>query len=382
MPESNIDLILRTKREGDAPKEVLEDLNNVKSGLSNIEKAMAGTRTTIGGLDEDFKVFGTSVGSTADLLDGMGVAIPIDPMMLFGEAIRAGAQYAKDSIADYSAYVEEISKLASFTGMATEETSRLYQAADDLRIPINSLKMALKTMADQGTTPSIEGLMQLSDQYLAIQDPLQQAQFLIDNFGRSGQEMARMMKMGSASIREMTSEIEEWMIVTGKSEAQVNEYLSTMDRWEETLQSVKFEFAMNVIPVVTNFMDAILDANEEVENSRTGFVRYLGILGAVQQAFLVLKNLFNNFRAPSLPDAGGYAGARASGGDVMAGNTYKVGEREVEYLTMGFSGMVTPSSGTGNGTIIFNYSPTVSLADQVEAERKLKPFIQAALRGS
>ena len=380
MPESNIDLILRTKREGDAPKEVLEDLTNVKSGLSNIEKAMAGTRTTIGGLDEDFKVFGTSVGSTADFLDGLGVSIPVDPMMLFGEAIQAGAQFAREAMSDYSAYADEISKLASFTGMTTEETSKLYQVADDLRIPISSLEMALKTMADKGTTPSVEGMKQLSEQYNKIQDPLEQAKFLIDNFGRAGQDMARMLKLGSDQIDEMTDSIAEWMIVTGKTEEEINAYLATQDRWEEGLQRISYEFAMNATPVVTKFMNAIMDANDEIENSNTKWLKYMGILGAVQQLIVGTKNLFNQFTAPELPSTGGYAGNRASGGNVIPGGTYKVGEREIEYVSFGTPGMVTPASQAGSIVVQLDYKPMISLADEEEAKQVLIPYIQAALR--
>jgi len=380
MPESNIDLILRTKREGTATEEALEGLNNLKGGLSNIEKAVIGTRSTIGNLDNDMSIFGTNLGSTADLLDGLGVAIPVDPMMLFGEALAIGAQYAKDSINDFSTYAEEISKMASFTGMSTDEMSKLYQVADDLRIPVSDLQMALKTMAEKGTTPSIEGMMELSERYLAIQDPLIQAQFLTNNFGRAGQDMARMMEMGAEKIRDTTSAVQDWMVVTGKTEDQVNDYLEAQDRWQEGQQRLQYEFATNAIPVLTKFMSAVMDTGDKLEENEKAWWRWIPAIRAVETAFVAVQSLFDNFRTPDVPESGGYAGNRASGGGVFPGGTYKVGEREVEYLTFGAPGMVTPSSAGGGHIINVYYSPTVSLADESEAERKLKPFIQAALR--
>ncbi|MHB1482318.1 MAG: hypothetical protein ACYCXH_08380, partial [Bellilinea sp.] len=93
MSESNIDIILRTKREGDAPQETVDDLQAMKGGLTDLEKAMAGTRSTVGSLDKDINLFGTNVGSTADLLSGMGISIPISPMQLFGTAIQATGNF-------------------------------------------------------------------------------------------------------------------------------------------------------------------------------------------------------------------------------------------------------------------------------------------------
>src|SRR5574343_242430 len=87
MPESNIDITLRTKREGTAPQETVQDLEAMRDGLNDVEKSMAGTRTTIGGLDRDMTLFGANLGSTADLMSGVGIAIPVTPMQAFGQGI-------------------------------------------------------------------------------------------------------------------------------------------------------------------------------------------------------------------------------------------------------------------------------------------------------
>ncbi len=382
MATSALDLILRTKREGDAPQKALDDLQDMKTGLTDVEKAMAGTRSTVGNLDRDISVFGTNVGSTADLLSGLGVSIPTSPMQLFGSAIKEAGGYIKDSIGEYSSYVEQVSKMAAFTGMTTEETSRLVQVADDLRIETDTVKMAMKAMAQQGTEPSIEGLAQLSDQYLAIQDPLARAQFLTDNFGRSGQEMARLMLMGSDAIKDATGAVEEWMVVTGKSQEQVDEYMRTQDEWNENIQEFKFQIATQALPVLNDFMQSVMRTNEQVDQGNAGWLRIIPTLWGAYNAYLAVKNVINEIvSAPSVsvPKVT-RGGGRASGGPVSAGVAYPVGEREREYFVAPSNGSIVPESQLGGVNITLVYNPTVSLASRSEAETVLAPYILSALR--
>lgn len=378
MSESNLDLILRTRREGEAPQQAVQDLQEMRTGLTDLEKSMAGTRSTIGGLDRDITAFGTNLGSTSDLLNGLGINIPVSPMQAFGMAVQTGTNFIKEAVTEYADYVDEISKMSAFTGMTTESMSRLYQVADDLRIPINSLEMALKTMAQNGTVPSISGLQELSEKYLAIQDPLARAQFLTDNFGRSGQEMARIMLLGKDAIGQTTDAVEDWMIVTSKSKSDMEQYKQTIDKWDESMMSARFELATQVLPTLSNFMNAIIDTNNEINNSGSAWMRYIPILGAVQELWVGIRNVVRSFSIPSIPS--GYGGGRASGGDIAPGMTYKVGEREVEYINSPIPATVTPASQGGGVTIVLQYSPVLSTASEREVAEALKPAFDALMR--
>lgn len=419
MPESKADITIRTTKEGTGAADAAKELKEVKQELTNTEKAIAGTRTTIGGLGNDVTVFGQNIGSAADMLDGLGVSIPIDPMMLFGQAIQAGGQFAKESIAEYSAYVDQISKMASYTSTSTEEMSKLYQITDDLRIPIGDLEMALKTMSDKGTAPSIAGIQTLSEKYLALDDPLERARFLTENFGRAGQDMARLLELGADSIGNMSDEVSNWMIVTGKSEEEIKAYLATQDRWGEAMDEVKYELAMAVTPAVTKFMDAIINTNDEVKDSLPTWAKLIPQVRSLAEVFALIKNIFQGFKLPEedveeytdaveglseawknasasasaygsntsrgsiydRPNYGSiYGGGQADGGDVLPGRSIRVGEREVEYLDLPLGGSITPASQGGNVTVVIEYSPMISTMDRTEAETVLIPLIESALR--
>jgi tape measure domain-containing protein len=62
-------------------------------------------------------------------------------------------------------------------------------------------------------------------------------------------------------------------------------------------------------------------------------------------------------------------GARAMGGDVQAGNSYLVGERGPEIITMGGNGHVTPNHKLGGDTKVTIVNQTTGKIDKVEERR-------------
>ena len=61
--------------------------------------------------------------------------------------------------------------------------------------------------------------------------------------------------------------------------------------------------------------------------------------------------------------------ARAMGGDVQAGNSYLVGERGPEIITMGGNGHVTPNHKLGGDTKVTIVNQTTGKIDKVEERR-------------
>ncbi|HAL17316.1 MAG TPA: hypothetical protein DCP32_11385 [Anaerolineaceae bacterium] len=410
-----------------------------KLGLTNLEKAVAGTRSTIGGLNTDITLFGKNVGTSADLLSGMGVSIPLSPMMAFGSLIKETGAFIGESISDYTAYVEEVDRIATYSGMASEETSRLIQVGDDLRIEVKTIEMALKAMADNGTTPSIAGLAELSNRYIAIGDPLLRAQFLTDNFSKSGVEMARIMELGGDAIKNLTDDVSEYMVITGKSKEEAEAFLASQDNFKDQWQAVGYQIGQTFIPPATDALNLIIKSNEAVDESGASWMRFIPFLSQAQRGFLTTKqyleettgtvkaqsgevdklgnswsnataevegyinttrgNIYDrpNYHAPGSEgyNPGGYArsGNRAAGGLVKAGHLYGINENKPwtgpEYFLAPTDGMVIPSRGAaqaamggggGPTPIQFVYAPQISLADRAEVERVFLPIVESAVR--
>jgi len=97
--------------------------------------------------------------------------------------------------------------------------------------------------------------------------------------------------------------------------------------------------------------------------------------GGIDSGF---NRMMGNVRAPATGGVG-----RASGGPVLSGSTYLVGERGPELLRMGgSSGMIIPNNRMGGSTYIVNLHvhSVVSLADMDNAQQVLLPIIEDGLR--
>lgn len=414
------------------------------AGLTNLEKAVRGTRTTIGGLDSDIKVFGKNVGSATDMLSGLGVSIPISGMQAFGSAVRIAGDFVKSSINDYTAYVEEVDRVATYSGMASEETSRLIQVADDLRIESKTVELALKSMADNGTTPSIQGIAKLSDEYRSLNDPLLRAQFLTDNFGRSGMEMARMMELGSEKILDLAAAVEDYMIITGKSKEEAEAYLRSQDNLQDSYQGIKYQIGESVVPQLSIFIDALLKSNQAVQDGGGKWMNIMPILSAARLEYILFKTNMEvmtdrvnaqtgevtglaNAWGTATSAASGYgnpsgslppstycgipghpnyphthgsmnypttsSGNRAAGGPVAAGQLYAINENRPwqgpEYFLAPTDGVIIPSGPTGQQglggggqvtPLVLEYKPLIGLGDREEAVNILLPYIKEGLR--
>jgi len=267
------------------------DSKKFEESMDKVKKTVGDANTSFG---SKMKEIGTSLNSFSEQITGFSLT-EIATVGTATKLLQEGVKFAKDSVAEYSAYVDQISKMASYTSTSTEEMSKLYQITDDLRIPVGNLEMALKTMTDKGTAPSIDGIKQLSDQYLSLESPLERAQFLTDNFGRAGQDMGRLMEMGGDGIQSASDEIANWMVVTGESEEVVKDYLATLDTWGEAMDEIKFRFAQNVTPAVTKFMEAILKTNETVNDGNQAWYKWIPQVRAIETLFISIKSIFDAF---------------------------------------------------------------------------------------
>ena len=80
----------------------------------------------------------------------------------------------------------------------------------------------------------------------------------------------------------------------------------------------------------------------------------------------ISKGLKNNVPMGSgLMPSGSFQGARATGGPVMAGGSYLVGENGPEIFTPGSSGSITPNGAIGGGNVININMPVGSNGDDV-----------------
>jgi len=180
------------------------------------------------------------IGGTAGMV---GVAA-----VTMGAAIVTGLSKAKDAA---QAYDQQVKELMLRTGGTAEETSRLIQTVDDAGISYETLSTAMRFAVKNGIEPNIESIARLSTEYLALNGPVERGQFLLDKFGRSGMDMARIMDMGGEAIMNMSEAVQQNLIVTDEAIRQSEEYRVNVDNLSDAWEGYKVLIGNEVIPVVS-----------------------------------------------------------------------------------------------------------------------------------
>jgi len=170
--------------------------------------------------------------------------------MIAADAARVAGQVWQATGQEFVNYAEQVKNMSRSLGVSAEETSRLIQVADDVRISYDSLKVAMKKAQKDGVQPNIEGLAKLADQYKAIQSPTERVKFLLDKFGESGLEMGKLMEKGGNGIRKMSNEIDDSLIMTKQGIKDSDEYQESIDDLKDSFYEIQLEIGKNFVPAL------------------------------------------------------------------------------------------------------------------------------------
>ncbi len=143
--------------------------------------------------------------------------------------------------------------------------------------------------------------------------------------------------------------------------------------------------------------DALVSALQNAWNRIVGVFqgaadRIMSIINAIRNGMAAIGNFtVNNKLTRGLgiaPDAPKVDGARASGGDVRAGHTYRINERGQEFFTPSRSGRIIPNHRVGGVSVTAPITVNITAAGANAAEiirqakTRLREELQAALRGA
>lgn len=159
--------------------------------------------------------------------------------------VSRGMQVAKQLYAETAGvtfeYAGQVRDLAAITGTGAESSSRLLQVLDDFEIGAGDVTAATRVMTKQGLSPTIETLAQLSDQFLAIEDPVKRADFVMQNLGRGGAKWVNVLQQGSENILALNEGVNQNLILTDQQVQQTERYRLKMDEVSDTIQGWKIQ---------------------------------------------------------------------------------------------------------------------------------------------
>lgn len=220
---------------------ITADTKGLTGGLTEAQASLAKTAGSM-------KNTGTSL---TELASGLSLAKQ-------GFAMVSGAVHAViDPTVEYAAQVRNLGRNI---GATAEESSKLIQAADDMMVSVSSLEAGLEAAIRKGVKPTIEGLGELADQYNAIQDPIAKTKFLMDNFGRSGADLAPLMEQGAAGIKELGDAAElAGLVMSQEGVDSMRKYELAVDQAQDSIMALKMSLSKELVPAITGYITTIND---------------------------------------------------------------------------------------------------------------------------
>ncbi len=240
MPDVRANVIIGVKQEGAAAlqdlsrslndnRTKLTSLNDVTKKSTDYWKEFKGILTTTG-----FVVGGITAGYAA-----LGKAFN----MTAGETVK---------------YAAQVRSLSRAIGATAEDSSKLIQAADDVFVSFDTLKLGMIAAIRHGLSPTIAGMGELADKYVSIQDPIARTKFLTDNFGRSGAELAPLLALGAEGIRRLGDEAAKTgLVMSGPAVDAALKYEQQMDRLSDAGKGLQYTIGNGIIPVVTSYANLL-----------------------------------------------------------------------------------------------------------------------------
>lgn len=263
----------------------IKGVDDASDEIKQVNKSMESMDKTMGGLNVKSINFDTA---TNNIKKTLGAVVEIYDNVI-GQTLE---------------YADRVDRLSRVTGSGAEETSRLIQVADDMKVSYEELEIALQGAVRKGVDPSVESLAKMSDQYLALQPGLEQTKFLMDNFGRSGADLARIMDKGGKAIREMGAAVDEGLIMTDEAIVQAREYELAVDNLEDSFSAVKYTIAKEVIPVLVDLLETNKNVSDSIVDNTDNFRDYEKAAGqaGVRGAALLTEEQYNQAKASGVQD--------------------------------------------------------------------------------
>ena len=157
-------------------------------------------------------------------------------------------------------YANQVRALQTAIGATPQEASKLIQVADDVGISFEQMNSAMEAGIRKGVKPTIENIAALSDEYLALAPGIDRTEFLMKKFGRTGQDLARLMELGSDKIEEMGDSIEGTArLMDEKAMQAAEDYRISLDNMNDSATDLKLTIGQKLIPTLNDFIVLLND---------------------------------------------------------------------------------------------------------------------------
>jgi hypothetical protein len=197
-----------------------------------------------------FNSITSSMGSLGGVIQGIATGNYL-------QAITSGFQFMSEAVSETVSYIDEVDDMSRAIGSTAEESSRLIQASERLSIEQYNLQRALEYAVRKGYDVSIDGLKRLSEEYVKIQDPVDQAAYLVKIFGTNSEDMSKMMELGADGINVAMEAVNDMLVVSEDAVQANEEYAAATEDLTDAWKGFKVQVGTAIIPLLTEITSGV-----------------------------------------------------------------------------------------------------------------------------
>jgi len=222
------------------------------------------------------------LGSAKQSLSQFGgeIAKQVIGVAALSTAIIKAGQVVVDSVRDWADYADSMRLSAQMAGVTTEEMSRLVQAADDFRVPVETMQKAMELALKNGFVPTIDNIAALSNELLGITDPAERAAAASKIFGKSYADIMPFLLAGGNAIEDATNNIADNLVVTEKAAKEAKLYKDELDNLGDAWTGLTNSIGKLLVPLATDIFTGLA---QDINN----------IMGDVAAFGTLIANLFS-----------------------------------------------------------------------------------------
>lgn len=174
--------------------------------------------------------------------------------------VQQGLQFVKagfeSTVGASLQYAEQVRQLSKLSGESAESTSRMIQVLDDYKVSAEDVSTATRAMTQNGITPNIQAIAKLSDEYLAIQDPMERNKFIIENLGRSGLQWVDVLNQGSDALLKQAAAVDKNLVLNEKQLQDARKLEVAWDNFTDTFSGLGNQIGTVLTPILTEFVES------------------------------------------------------------------------------------------------------------------------------
>ena len=145
----------------------------------------------------------------------------------------------------------EVEKFVRISGDAPENMSALRLEAEKADVPFDDLYKAMENLNKNGVPPTLDNLVAIADEYTKLEDPIDRARFLTEQFGSAGDDIAPMLD----AIADGVTAVQDAGLIFTEDELQdIRDYEEAVANLGLAWDGLVTTIGMSVIPGLTDFL--------------------------------------------------------------------------------------------------------------------------------